>query len=150
MNRKNFLSSLLTTGATFPISKFMEVHKEMNELPSSVPPYLKNGDIIGITCPAGNITLQEIQPAIQQIESWGYKIRIGDTVGKKDFTFGGTDPERAKDFQQMLDDNSIKAILCARGGYGSIRILDQLNFTSILAKPKWIIGFSDITFIHSH
>jgi len=150
MNRKNFLSSLLTTGATFPLSKFMEVHNEMNELPSSIPPYLKIGDTIGITCPAGNITLEEIQPAIQQIESWGYKIRIGDTVGKKDFTFGGTDPERAKDFQQMLDDNSIKAILCARGGYGSIRILDQLNFTGILAKPKWIIGFSDITFIHSH
>src|SRR5882724_10259557 len=150
MDRKNFLSSLLGAGTFFSFSGFTSKRENMNYQPVSVPPYLKSGDIVGITCPAGNITLEEIQPAIQQIESWGYKIRIGDTVGKKDFTFGGTDPERAKDFQQMLDDNSIKAILCARGGYGSIRILDQLNFTGILAKPKWIIGFSDITFIHSH
>jgi len=150
MDRKNFLSSLLGAGTFFSFSGFISKQENMNYQPVSVPPYLKSGDIVGITCPAGYITLQEIQPAIQQLESWGYKIRIGDTVGKKDFTFGGTDPERAKDFQQMLDDNSIKAILCARGGYGSIRILDQLNFTGILAKPKWIIGFSDITFIHSH
>jgi muramoyltetrapeptide carboxypeptidase len=94
--------------------------------------------------------LQEIQSAMQQMESWGFKVRIGDTVGKKDFTFGGTDEERAKDFQQMLDDNSIKAIMCARGGYGAIRIIDKLEFTKFAAHPKWIIGFSDITVIHSH
>ena len=150
MNRKNFLSSLLATSAVFPLSSFNIENPEVNDRPFSIPPYLKSGDTIGITCPAGNISLLEIQPAIQQIESWGYKVRIGDTVGKKDFTFGGTDPERTKDFQQMLDDASIHAILCARGGYGSIRILDQLEFTKFVAEPKWIIGFSDITFIHSH
>lgn len=118
--------------------------------PLTVPKYLKPGDTIGITCPAGYITLQEIQPAMQQMEDWGFKVRIGDTVGKKDFTFGGTDEERTKDFQQMLDDDSIRAIMCARGGYGSIRIIDNLIFKNFVANPKWIIGFSDITVIHSH
>src|SRR4029077_13305620 len=122
----------------------------LNKQSPIIPPYLQNGDSIGITCPAGYITLQEIQPAIQQIESWGFKIRIGDTVGKKDFTFGGTDDERAKDFQQMLDDPDIKAILCARGGYGAVRIIDRLDFSRFAQKPKWIIGFSDITVIHCH
>jgi muramoyltetrapeptide carboxypeptidase len=150
MNRKNFLSSILTTGLAFPFSKLMAEEKRNDENRPSIPSYLQIGDTIGITCPAGYITLLELQPAIFQIESWGYKVRIGDTVGKKDFTYGGTDAERTKDFQQMLDDASVKAILCARGGYGSIRILDQLDFTKFAAKPKWIIGFSDITFIHSH
>ena len=84
------------------------------------------------------------------MENWGFKIRIGDTVGKKDFTFGGTDEERAKDFQQMLDDDSIKAIMCARGGYGAVRIIDKFDFRKFATNPKWIIGFSDITVIHSH
>jgi len=150
MNRKNFLSSILATGAAFPLSSFIESGKKTDNRHFLIPPYLKNGDTIGIACPAGFITPQEIQPAVQQIESWGYKIRIGDTVGKKDFTFGGTDEERRKDFQQMLDDPFAKAILCARGGYGAVRILDQLDFKTFVAKPKWIIGFSDITFIHNH
>ena len=146
MDRKNFLSSLLGGGTLLSLSAYTST-KENSPV---IPPYLKTGDTIGITCPAGYITLQEIQAAIQQIENWGYKVRIGETVGKKDFTYGGTDPERAKDFQDMLDDHSISAILCARGGYGSIRILDELNFSTFAKKPKWIIGFSDITFIHSH
>jgi muramoyltetrapeptide carboxypeptidase len=150
MNRKKFLSSVVAAGAAFPLAKF-NIHED-DELPKStvIPKYLKPGDVIGITCPAGNITLQEIQPAMQQMENWGFKIRIGDTVGKKDFTFGGTDEERAKDFQQMLDDESMKAIMCARGGYGAIRIVDKLDFKKFFVRPKWIIGFSDITVIHAH
>lgn len=115
-----------------------------------IPPYLKRGDIIGITSPAGYITLTELQPAIQQMESWGLKIRIGNTIDKRDFTFGGTDAERAADFQRLLDDSSVKAIMCARGGYGGVRIIDQLNFSKFLSKPKWIIGFSDVTVLHCH
>jgi muramoyltetrapeptide carboxypeptidase len=115
-----------------------------------IPPYLKRGDTIGITSPAGYITLTELQPAIQQMESWGLKIRIGNTIDKRDFTFGGTDAERAADFQRMLDDSSVKAIMCARGGYGGVRIIDQLNFSKFLYKPKWIIGFSDVTVLHCH
>jgi len=84
------------------------------------------------------------------MESWGYQIKVGDTIGKRDFTFGGTDEERRKDFQQMLDDATIKAIMCARGGYGVVRIIDGLNWTKFKLRPKWIIGFSDITAFHTH
>lgn len=114
------------------------------------PPYLKQGDTIGITAPAGFISCEDIQPALQAMESWGYSIKIGDTIGKKDFTFGGTDEERLADLQKMLDDPKIKAIMCARGGYGSIRIVDRINWTKFRARPKWIIGFSDITVLHCH
>ena len=114
------------------------------------PPALKTGDIIGITSPAGYITTQEIQSAVKKMESWGYKTQIGDTIDKRDFTFGGTDEERTKDLQQMLDDPKIKAIMCARGGYGVVRIIDKLNWEKFKAKPKWIIGFSDATVFHSH
>ncbi|MFT3704219.1 MAG: LD-carboxypeptidase [Agriterribacter sp.] len=146
MNRKHFLSSLIATGASIPaLANITD-----DESPMVVPTALKPGDVIGITSPAGYITLTELQPAIQQMESWGLKIRVGDTIGKRDFTFGGTDVERAKDLQQMLDDPSIKAIMCARGGYGAVRIIDQLNFSKVLNKPKWIIGFSDITVMHCH
>lgn len=118
--------------------------------PPFIPTYLRKGDIIGITAPAGYITLEEIQPAIKLMESWGYEIKIGETIGKRDFTFGGTDEERTKDFQLMLDDQKIKAIMCARGGYGVVRIIDKLNWEKFKAKPKWIIGFSDVTVFHSH
>jgi len=114
------------------------------------PTFLKAGDIIGITAPAGYITSDEIRSAVQKMETWGYKIKIGETIDKRDFTFGGTDEERARDFQQMLDDPKIKAIMCARGGYGVVRIIDKLNWDKFKVKPKWIIGFSDVTVFHSH
>jgi len=151
MNRKSFLgvTTALVGGMTIPFKKsFAENNSE--HLTYKKPPYLKNGDIIGITAPAGFITQEEIQPAIQVMQSWGYKIQIGDTIGKKDFTFGGTDDERLNDFQKMLDDPKIKAIMCARGGYGSIRIVDRINWIKFKLKPKWIIGFSDITVLHNH
>ncbi|SRR5579871_1721571 len=148
MNRKNFLSSAVLAGAL--LSSFKNINEDEKEKAPTIPKYLRPGDIIGITCPAGNIMLPEIQSAMQQMENWGFKIRVGDTVGKKDFTFGGTDEERTRDLQQMLDDNSIKAIMCARGGYGSVRIIDDLDFTKFVSHPKWIVGFSDITVIHSH
>jgi len=118
--------------------------------PLNLPSYLRSGDTIGITCPAGNITAKEIIPAIQQIESWGFHIKVGDTVGKKDSVFGGTDAERAADLQLMINDPGIKAILCARGGYGAVHIIDQLDFSPLARYPKWIIGFSDITVLLCH
>jgi muramoyltetrapeptide carboxypeptidase len=151
MNRKSFLTtaSALIGGISIPFKKsFAENNSE--HLVYKKPPYLKNGDTIGITAPAGFITQEEIQPAIKLMESWGYKTKIGDTIGKKDFTFGGTDDERLTDLQKMLDDPKIKAIMCARGGYGSIRIVDRINWTKFKTKPKWIIGFSDITVLHNH
>ncbi|HRO47595.1 LD-carboxypeptidase [Agriterribacter sp.] len=147
MNRKHFLSSLFTTGISV---KALAATLHNPDPSIRIPQHLKPGDAVAITAPAGHITVEELQPAIKQIESWGLKIRLGDTIGKKDFSFGGTDAERAADFQRMLDDPAVKAIMCARGGYGSIRIIDQLNFSKFLIKPKWIIGFSDITVMHCH
>ncbi|MFL5811696.1 MAG: LD-carboxypeptidase, partial [Flavisolibacter sp.] len=100
--------------------------------------------------PAGTITIEEVQPAAAVMNSWGYEIKTGSSIGKKDFTFGGTDEERLQDLQEMLDDPHVKAIMCARGGYGSIRIVDRIDWTKFKQKPKWLIGFSDITVLHNH
>jgi len=155
MNRKHFLSSLFTAGATVPelasaAAWSDPTRKRKATPPPRIPEYLVAGDTIGITCPAGFITLKEIQPAIQQIEGWGFKIKVGDTVGKRDFSFGGTDAERAADLQRMMDDPSLKAILCARGGYGAVRIIDRLDLSGLSNYPKWVIGFSDITVLLCH
>jgi muramoyltetrapeptide carboxypeptidase len=147
MNRKHFLSSIIPLGAV--LTATAKTIEEPDTLPK-IPPYLKKGDTIGITCPAGFITLEDIQPSVTKMKEWGFEIKLGSTVGKKDFTFGGTDEERLQDFQQMLDDKNIKAIMCARGGYGAVRIIDQLDFKKFIIKPKWIIGFSDVTVLHSH
>jgi len=149
MNRKDFLLSSSSMLAATKISLWSQELTGDESSPVLIPPYLKRGDTIGITAPAGYITLEEIQPAIQVIENWGYKIKVGDTIGKRDFTFGGSDDERTEDFQKMLDDPKIKAILSARGGYGAIRIIDKLKWEKFKAKPKWVIGFSDLTVVHS-
>jgi muramoyltetrapeptide carboxypeptidase len=151
MNRKKFLSSATSLFAITAVPDLSgAIRTTEDEELMLKPAYLKAGDIIGITSPAGYITPDEINPAIIQMESWGFKIRVGDTIGKKDFTFGGTDEERTNDLQQMLDDPKIKAIMCARGGYGAVRIIDKLNWSKFKLKPKWIIGFSDITIFHAH
>ena len=155
MNRKHFLSALLPFGfAITGIAQQLKHRKSEQKHNLSplcrIPHYLKPGDLIGITCPAGYILLEEIQPAMEQIKNWGFEIIVGNTVGKRDFTYGGTDEERLNDLQQMLDDPKIKAVLCARGGYGIVRIIDKINFSSFVKHPKWVIGFSDITVLHSH
>ena len=150
MNRKNFLRSGAGLLAASVVSSTYIHAGRKEERGSIIPPYLKKGDTIGITSPAGYITLQEIQPALQLIESWGFRVRIGQSIGRRHFTFGGTDDERVADFQQMMDDGGIQAILCARGGYGAVRIIDRLKWERFKQHPKWIIGFSDITVIHSH
>lgn len=151
MNRKYFISSLVASGAIFSTFKSWANHLVKEEVSKiKIPPYLKPGDTIGITSPAGSISLAGIQPAVQLMESWGYKTTIGSTIGKKDFTYGGTDKERLEDLQQLLDNPAIKAIMCARGGYGIVRIIDQLDFTEFIKHPKWLIGFSDVTVLHCH
>jgi muramoyltetrapeptide carboxypeptidase len=165
MNRKHFLSSIFGISASVSALE-ASIQKDntgladserallkdgsLKPLPLVTPAYLQAGDTIGITCPAGWISQLEIQPAVQLIESWGFRIKIGDTVGKKDFTFGGTDGERLADMQQMMDDPSLKAILCARGGYGAVHLIDRLDLTGLSNHPKWVIGFSDITVILCH
>lgn len=118
---------------------------------SKVPPYLKKGDTIGIVAPAGYMPIEKMQACIETLDSWGYNVKLGSTTHSESRNyFSGTDDERLKDLQEMLDDHSIKAILCARGGYGLSRIIDELNFKKFRKHPKWIIGFSDITVLQSH
>jgi muramoyltetrapeptide carboxypeptidase len=149
MKRKHFLSSIVPLAATLGAVAKGKTPIDPDS-PVKVPPYLKRGDTIGICCPAGFITAEELQPALLKLAEWGFNTKIGETVGKKDFTYGGTDEERINDLQQMLDDKTIKAILFARGGYGGVRIIDSLNFKKFSRDPKWIIGFSDATVFHSH
>jgi muramoyltetrapeptide carboxypeptidase len=117
---------------------------------TTIPPYLKKGDTIGIVCPAGFMPVEKIQTCISVLMEWGYKVKAGNTIGNQYNYFSGTDEQRLQDLQQMIDDDSVHAILCARGGYGTGRIIDQLNFKNFRKKPKWIIGFSDITVMQSH
>ena len=150
MKRKSFIRSSIGVLTASYLPALPKTSTVGDETLFISPTFLKAGDIIGITAPAGYITSDEIRSAVQKMETWGYKIKIGETIDKRDFTFGGTDEERARDFQQMLDDPKIKAIMCARGGYGVVRIIDKLNWDKFKVKPKWIIGFSDVTVIHSH
>ncbi len=116
-----------------------------------IPPYLKKGDTIGIVCPAGYMPLEKVQTCITTLQEWGYQVKVGKTVGGRSQTyFSGTDEERLADLQQMLDDDDIDAVLCGRGGYGLGRIIEQVNFKKFRKKPKWVIGYSDITVFHSH
>lgn len=116
-----------------------------------IPPYLKKGDCIGITCPAGYMPAARAQACIHTLQSWGFEVMVGKTLGStsKNY-FSATDEERKNELQAMLDDATIKAILFGRGGYGMGRIIDQLDFTGFKKNPKWIIGFSDITVLHCH
>jgi muramoyltetrapeptide carboxypeptidase len=117
----------------------------------TIPPYLTEGDTIGIVAPAGFMPFDKMQTCIKVLEDWGYKVQLGATAhsASKNY-FSGTDAERLDDLQKMLDDKDIHAILCARGGYGVSRIIDDLSFKKFKKHPKWIIGFSDITVLHSH
>ena len=113
------------------------------------PSHLKPGDTIGIVCPSGYIPIEKVQICIQTLEKWGYKVKLGTTVGAKKDSFSGTDQQRAEDLQTMLDDASVKAILCARGGSGASRIINNIEFKAFNKQPKWVIGFSDITVLHA-
>ena len=115
-----------------------------------IPPYLKKGDTIGIVCPAGYMPYDKAATCIEVLQQWGYKVKIGKTLGSQFAYFSGTDEERLTDLQQMLDDDTVQAILCGRGGYGMGRIVDHINFGKFRKKPKWVIGFSDITVFHAH
>lgn len=113
------------------------------------PPYLKKGDKIALVCPAKKLP-KPIDHAIAQLESWGLEVVIGESVYASHHQFAGNDTLRAKDIQRFLDDPSIKAIISGRGGYGTIRIIDDLDFTEFNKNPKWLVGFSDITVLLSH
>lgn len=114
------------------------------------PTYLKKGDAIMIVAPAGFVNdSTEIDPGIELAKSWGLEVIVGKNAFKKHNHFAGTDDERQSDLQLALDNKNIKAIWCSRGGYGTIRIIDQIDFTAFKKNPKWVVGFSDITTLHS-
>ncbi len=113
-------------------------------------PALNPGDRIAIISTARKITSAELEPAIRTFESWGLNVVLGQTIDASYNQFAGDDALRLQDFQQMLNDESIKAIVCARGGYGTTRIIDQVDFAKFRKQPKWVVGFSDVTTIHSH
>ncbi|MGB5263662.1 MAG: LD-carboxypeptidase, partial [Lutimonas sp.] len=114
------------------------------------PPYLKKGDTIMILAPAGRIKdKSSVDQGIELANHWGLVVFLGNHLFSQDDTFAGTDSERLEDLQNALDNPSIKAIWCARGGYGAVRIIDQLDFTKFMQSPKWIVGYSDITVLHN-
>jgi muramoyltetrapeptide carboxypeptidase len=114
------------------------------------PPYLKKGDRIAIISPARKITPAEAESAIRMFRSWGLEVVEGKHLYAYADQFAGPDEQRLADMQQMLDDDSIRAIISSRGGYGTVRIIDHLDFTRFAQNPKWIVGFSDVTVLHSH
>jgi muramoyltetrapeptide carboxypeptidase len=114
------------------------------------PPFLKNGDKIGIVSPSGRIEEGKLDNAIRIFKEWGLNAVTGGNVYSSYNQFGGSDEQRAADLQSMLDDESVKAIVCSRGGYGTVRIIDRIDFSRFVENPKWIVGYSDITVLHSH
>lgn len=113
------------------------------------PPFLKAGDTVAIVCTARKFSLEEAQPAIELLHSWGLKVLLGKTIGLDNYQLGGLDAERSADFNDALANLEVKAIWCARGGYGSVRIIDSIDFDLLRKNPKWVIGFSDVTVFHS-
>ncbi|MDC8006024.1 LD-carboxypeptidase [Aureisphaera galaxeae] len=114
------------------------------------PPLLAKGNTVGIVSTARKISKLELAPLLQLLTDWGLHYRLGNTIDAEDHQYAGNDALRARDFQEMMDDPSIHAIWCARGGYGTVRIIDALDFSNFEQHPKWIIGYSDVTVLHSH
>ena len=114
------------------------------------PPILQKGDTVAIVATARKNIDDNLQPAIDLLKSWGLQVVIGSSIGLDENQLAGTDAQRAADFQGQLDNSDIKAIWCVRGGYGTVRMVDLLDFTLFQQKPKWIIGFSDVTVLLNH
>ena len=115
-----------------------------------IPNYLKEGDKIALISTARKISFNELQSAIECIKSWGLDLVLGEHLFNSHHQFSASDDERTKDLQSMLNNPEIKAILCVRGGYGTVRIIDNIDFSQFQKNPKWLAGFSDITVLHSH
>ena len=117
----------------------------------TVPTYLERGDTIAICCPAGYMPTEKVTNCINTLKSEGYNVVVGENIGSKSKNyFSGTDADRIKELQLFLDDKNVQAILCARGGYGISRIIDKLCFKKFLKHPKWMVGFSDVTVLHTY
>ena len=122
----------------------------MNNLHQNHPKKLQKGDTIAIVSTARKVSKKELAPAILFANKMGLEVHLGKTIAAEKNQYAGDDALRAQDFQHALDNPHIKAIWCARGGYGTIRMVDLLNFTQFIQQPKWLIGYSDVTVLHSH
>lgn len=116
----------------------------------SIPKPLNKGDKIGLISTARKISRQELDFSVSLIKEWGYKVVFSEYLFEQDNQFSGTEEQRTSDLQQMINDPKIKAILCVRGGYGTVKIIDKIDFSSLQKTPKWIMGYSDVTVLHSH
>ena len=114
------------------------------------PPYLQKGDTVAILATARKHIVKSMQPTIDLLESWGLNVVIGKSIGLEENQLAGSDEQRAADLQEQLDNPNIKAIWCARGGYGTVRVVDLIDFTQFNKSPKWLVGFSDVTVLHNH
>lgn len=114
------------------------------------PPFLKQNDQVALIATAKSIDQQAMQPFCTMVEGWRLQLVEGKNLFNVHHQFAGTDQERAYDLQQALDNKNIKAVFCARGGYGTSRIIDLIDFTQFKSNPKWVVGFSDITLLHCH
>jgi muramoyltetrapeptide carboxypeptidase len=124
--------------------------KSQAQMNMMTPARLQKGDTIAILATARKNIDDNLKPALDLLHSWGLEAVIGSSIGLDDNQLAGTDAQRAADFQAQLDNPNIKAIWCVRGGYGTIRMIDLLDFTQFKENPKWIIGFSDVTVLHNH
>ena len=113
------------------------------------PPFLQKGDKVVIVSPSSKIDQQFLKGAKKRMESWGLKVAIGKHAGSSSGRYAGTIKQRLKDLQDAMDDPKVKAILCSRGGYGAVHLIDKIDFTAFCEHPKWLLGFSDITALHN-
>ena len=112
------------------------------------PDFLKRGDEVAIISPAFAIDRGIVEAAVRVLQEWGLKVHTGRNAFKRKGPFAGTDDERLADFQAATDNKRIKAVLCSRGGYGMLKIISRIDFSSLKRHPKWYVGFSDITVLH--
>jgi muramoyltetrapeptide carboxypeptidase len=115
-----------------------------------IPPYLQAGDTIGICATARKISREEMAPAIAILQAEGFRVKLAEHLFESEHQFSGSDEMRTTDLQQLINDEEVKAIISARGGYGTMRIIDKIDFSAFKQRPKWIVGYSDITVLHSH
>lgn len=117
---------------------------------SIIPPFLKKGDKVAFAAPARMISCNELQPAIDTLTAWGLEVSVPDGLYDKQGQLAGSDGHRTALMQRLLDDESVKAIICCRGGYGSVRVIDRIDWSGFMNSPKWLVGYSDITVFHNH
>ena len=140
MNKKSIFFILLSLF-------FLNLHSQKKMI---TPTYLQKGDTVAIVSTARKNIDDNLKPTIDLLEGWGLTVKLGKTIGLDYYQLAGTDEQRTADFQEQMDNPNIKAIWCVRGGYGTVKIIDNLDFTKFKQNPKWIIGFSDVTVLHGH